>query len=129
MGGERPVTQGKVQMLPAGSDSVSQAQVVVQELKRMESLDPEWDWTRCAVIARNWDLLDPVRALCHLEKIPVQVSREDFTATWQLRETQELLRWTKDHGSLLKAGDLIQWMHTQPEGRGTSSSWSRWRAT
>ena len=57
-----------------------------------------------------------MRALCHLEKIPVQVSREDFTATWQLRETQELLRWTQDHGSLLKAEDLIQWMHTQPEG-------------
>ena len=114
--GKDPVTQGKVQILPAGSDSVNQAQVVVQELKRMESLDPEWDWTRCAVIARNWALLDPVRALCQLEKIPVQVSREDFTATWQLRETQELLRWTQDHGNLLKAGDLIQWMHTQPEG-------------
>ena len=67
-----PVTQGKVQILPAGCDRLSQAQVVVQELKRMESLDPEWDWSRCAVIARNWDLLDPVRARCHLEEIPVQ---------------------------------------------------------
>ena len=111
-----PVTQGKVQTLPSGHDPVSQAQVVVQELKRMASLDPEWDWSRCAVIARNWDLLDPVRALCHLDKIPVQVSREDFTATWQLRETQELLNWTNDQGGLLKAGDLIQWLHKQPEG-------------
>ena len=111
-----PVTQGKVQILPSGDDPVNQAQVVVQELKRMESLYPEWDWSRCAVIARNWDLLDPVRALCHLEKIPVQVSREDFTATWQLRETQELLNWTKDQGGLLKAGDLTQWLHKQPEG-------------
>ena len=111
-----PVTQGNVQILPSGSDPVSQAQVVVQELKRMESLDPEWDWSRCAVIARNWDLLDPVRALCHLEEIPVQVSREDFTATWQLRETQALLNWTKDRGGLLKAEDLLQWLHEQLEG-------------
>ena len=78
-------------MLPAGPDPVSQAVVVVQELKRMATLDPRWDWSRCAVIARNWDLLDPVRALCNLEGIPAQVSREDFTATWQLRETQALL--------------------------------------
>ena len=87
-----PVTRGKVQILPSGFDPVSQAQVVVQELKRMDALDPKWDWSNCAVIARKWDLLDPVRALCHLEEIPVQVSREDFTATWQLRETQALLK-------------------------------------
>ena len=111
-----PVTQGRVQILPSGDDPVSQAQVVVQELKRMASLDPEWDWSRCAVIARKWDLLDPVRALCHLEEIPVQVSREDFTATWQLRETQELLKWTNSQGGLLKAGNLLQWMHEQPKG-------------
>ena len=110
------VTKGKVQILPAGCDRLSQAQVVVQELKRMESFDPDWDWSRCAVIARNWDLLDPVRALCHLEKIPVQVSREDFTATWQLRETQKLLNWTREQGSLLKSEDLIRWLHKQPKG-------------
>ena len=111
-----PVTHGRVQILPTGDNPFSQAQVVLQELKRMASLDPAWDWSACAVVARNWDLLDPVRALCHSEEIPVQVSREDFTATWQLRETQALLDWTKDQGSLMKAEDLLQWLHQQPEG-------------
>ena len=111
-----PVTQGRVQILPSGCDPVSQAHVVVEELKRMASLDSEWDWSRCAVIARNWDILDPVRALCHHEEIPAQVSREDFTATWQLRETQTLLDWTKDQGGLLKADSMLQWLREQPGG-------------
>ena len=111
-----PVTRGRVQILPSGDDPVSQAQVVVQELKRMASLDPDWDWSRCAIISRKWDLLDPVRALCHLEEIPTQLSREDFTGTWQLRETQALLNWTKDQRGLLKAQDLLQWLHKQPDG-------------
>ena len=112
-----PVTQGRVQILPAGDGPVAQAQVVVQELKRMAKVDPEWkNWSSCAVIARNWDLLDPVRALCQMGDIPVQVSREDFTATWQLRETQALLNWSQNQGSLMKAEDLLRWIREQPQG-------------
>ena len=81
----------------------------------MAALDPEWDWSNCAVIARNWDLLDPVRALCQLEDILVQVSREDFTATWQLRETQALLNWSQNQGSLIKA-ESLQWVRGEPQG-------------
>ena len=88
----------------------------MQELNCIAALDPEWDWSNCAVIARNWDLLDPVRALCQVEEIPVQVSREDFTATWQLRETQALLIWSQDQGTLVKAGDLLRWVREQPQG-------------
>ena len=111
-----PVTRGRVQILPSGYDTAGQAHFVVEELKRMASVDPGWDWSNCAVIARYWDLLDPVRALCHLEEIPVQVAREDFTAAWQLRETQALLDWTGSQGGLLKADAVLQWLRGQPEG-------------
>ena len=111
-----PVTRGRVQVLPAGDNPITQAQVVVQEMKRLAALDPEWDWSSCAVIARNWDSLDPVRALCHLEDIPVQLSREDFTATWQLRETQALLERSQSQGDLVKAEDLLRWLQQQPQG-------------
>ena len=111
-----PVTQGRVQILPAGNDPITQVQLVVQELKRLASLDPAWDWSSCAVISRNWGQLDPVRALCQMEEIPVQVSREDFTATWQLRETQALLNWSQSQGNLLKAEHLLQWLRQQPQG-------------
>ena len=111
-----PVTQGKVQILPAGKDAITQAQLVVQELKRMAALDAGWKWNDCAVISRNWDQLDPVRALCKREEIPVQFSREDFTATWQLRETQALLNWAQNQGSLIRAEDLLQCLQRQPAG-------------
>ena len=97
-------------------EAITQAQVVVQELKRIATLDPEWKWSNCAVISRNWDQLDLVRALCKREEVPVQLSREDFTATWQPRETQELLEWTRGPGSLLRAEDLSDWLQQQPAG-------------
>ena len=48
-----PIAQGRVQVLPVGRSSASQAQAVVAELKRMADLDPDWDWSSCAVVARN----------------------------------------------------------------------------
>ena len=43
-----PVSKGRVQILPAGKDKATQAQVAIQELQRMAHLDPDWDWSRCA---------------------------------------------------------------------------------
>ena len=68
---------------------------MVAELKRLASLDPEWDWSACAVVAREWSYLDPVRSLCGLEGIPVQMANEEFTGTWRLRETRVLLDWLR----------------------------------
>ena len=110
-----PVTKGKVQVLPAGDNPITQAQVVIEELKRLSTLDTTWDWRTCAVISRNWDTLNPIRGLCQVLDIPVQLAREDFTATWQLRETQTLLAWTKAQGRPLRANELLEWLQTQPE--------------
>ena len=66
-----PVSQGRVQVLPAGDDPTTQAQVVVEELRRLSTLDAAWDWSACAVVSRNWDTLSPVRALCQAMDIPV----------------------------------------------------------
>ncbi len=112
-----PVSKGRVQTLPAGRDKAVQAQVAVQELQRMATLDPDWDWSRCAVIARIWETLHPVRALCELEGIPAEFANEDFTATWQLRETQELLKWVDGKPNrLVVAGEIRNWLATQPDG-------------
>ena len=118
-----PVAQGRIQILPAGDDPITQAQLVVQELRRLASLDPEWDWSNCAVIARNWGQLDPVRALCHLEEIPVQLSREDFTATWQLRETQALLEWVQRWEGALRAEEMLRWLGDQPQSPWNDLLW------
>ena len=67
------VAQGRVQILPASPDPISQAKVAMTELQRLSSLSSDWDWSKCAVIAREWKYLEPVRAFCELHRIPVQM--------------------------------------------------------
>ena len=112
-----PVTRGQVQTLPAGDTPISQAQAVVAELKRLASLDPDWDWSTCAVVAREWSYLDPVRSLCELEDIPAQMANEEFTGIWQLRETRVLMDWLRRRDSLLLTSDDLEgWVREQPPG-------------
>ena len=112
-----PVSRGRVQILPAGDTAVSQAQAVVAELKRLSALTPDWNWSDCAVVARDWIYLDPVRSLCEMEDIPIQMANEEFPGFWHLRETQKFLKWLRERGSqLANADDLNGWMATQPQG-------------
>ena len=110
-----PVTRGQVQTLPAGDGPIPQAQAVVIELKRLAGLDPEWDWSTCAVVAREWSFLDPVRSLCGLEGIPVQMANEEFTGVWHLRETHAILDWVRARNSfLITSAELHAWLREQP---------------
>ena len=54
--------EGKVQILHLRGGQLSQALAAVEELKRLSDLDSDWDWRRCAIIARNWADLDPARS-------------------------------------------------------------------
>ncbi len=101
------VAQGRVQILPVGDTPVNQAQTIVAELKRLSDLSPSWDWSTCAVVARQWSYLDPVRSLCDLEGIPVQMANEEFSNVWHLRETQALVNWLRGRDSrLVQSEDL-----------------------
>ena len=81
-----PLAKGRVQILPVRGDAVVQAQAAVMELQRLAALSPDWDWSRCAVIAREWRYLEPVRACCEHNGIPVQSAAEAFPSLWRLRE-------------------------------------------
>ena len=108
-----PVARGRVQILPAGDNPVSQAQAAVAELRRWSGLVPgaDWDWSTCAVIAREWRFLDPVRSLCELEDIPVQLASEEFTGVWHLRETRALVNWLRGRDSrLVTSADIEDWL-------------------
>ena len=112
-----PVGQGHVQIVPAGSDAVSQAAAVVGELKRLERLDPDWRWSRAAVIAREWETLAPVRALCEREGVPLQMANENAPSFFRLRETQHLLAWVRSRESGLIDGPALRdWAAAQPSG-------------
>ncbi len=112
-----PVAQGRVQILPAGSDPVSQAQAVMAEFQRLEALTPDWDWSRCAVIAREWKYLEPVRAFCELHGIPVQMGNEEIPSFWRLRETRTLVDWLrKREPRVVDGAALAGWAEGCPSG-------------
>ena len=112
-----PVAGGRVQTLPAGDTPISQAQAVVAELKRLSRRTPDWTWSACAVVAREWSYLDPVRSLCQLEGIPVQMANEDFSGVWHLRETRALVNWVRRRDSpLVKSEDIGEWLAEQSQG-------------
>ena len=112
-----PVARGRVQLLPGGDSAATQAQMVIAELKRLSSLSREWNWSTCAVVARQWRFLDPVRSLCETEGIPVQMANEDFSGFWHLRETRAFVHWLRGRDSrLVKGADLNSWVAGQPPG-------------
>ena len=112
-----PVGQGRVQVLPARHDPISQAQVAMAELLRLSALAPDWDWSRCAVIAREWKFLEPVRAFCEVHGIPVQTGKEEIPRFWLLRETRVLVEWLRDREDrLVDASGLGVWVSACPPG-------------
>ena len=105
-----PVSEGRVQMLPA-DNPVFQAQAAISELQRLSSCTQDWDWSNCAVIAREWKYLDPVRGLCEHEDIPVQLGNEETPHVWHLRETRACVEWLKqDNRKLVKMSALDAWL-------------------
>jgi ATP-dependent DNA helicase RecQ len=108
-----PVSRGRVQILSAGRDTMTQAVAVMRELERIESLDASWDWNRAAVIARDWRTLEPVRSYCELNRIPVQMADEKPPHFWRLRETQALLDEVSERGSLIDPEHVHEWLGKQ----------------
>ena len=114
------VGRGRVQILPiprgAGArDPVTQARVVMAELQRLAALSPGWDWGRCAVIAREWSYLAPVRAYCEHHGIPAQMGNEEIPGFWRLRETRRFIEWLRgrDAGLIIDGAALRGWAEAQ----------------
>ena len=113
-----PVASGRVQILDCG-DTAAQAQTAVGELNRLAELaGPDWNWSRCAVIAREWKYLDPVRAACELMGIKAQIGKQPFREFWRLRETQALLAWARERNPrIVDANSIKHWLAKQTQGR------------
>lgn len=114
-----PVGQGRVQVIQAGEGNVTQAHRALDELLRLSELDPGWDWTRTAAVARQWDTLEVMRAVCRERGVSTQMAQEDFTTTWQLRETQELLGWIDGRENGVTAEDALERVNAMHSNRWT----------
>ena len=112
-----PVAKGRVEILPAGNTSITQAVAVMTELQRLSGLASGWDWSRAAVIAREWSFLQPIRSFCEINHIPVQIADEVPPQFWRLRETQVMVDWLRDEqGSLVDTAAIGRWLELKPAG-------------
>ncbi len=110
-----PVAKGRVQIVPAGEDPFSQAVIAVAELRRLEDLSDNWEWSRCAVVAREWKNLEPVRNFCEIHGIPAHMGNEEPPGFWRLRETRALVLWLRERKTVTVA-DIDNWLKTQKTG-------------
>lgn len=112
-----PVSQGKVQVLCVPNGLGGQVYAAMAELERLAGITPHWDWAKCAVIARKWKYLDPIRAYCEDHDIPTQMGDQEFPRVWRLRETQSLINWLRGRNShLVSNAEMAEWMKGQPAG-------------
>ncbi|WP_416236531.1 RecQ family ATP-dependent DNA helicase [Pseudorhodobacter sp.] len=115
-----PVAQGRVSLIDCGPGDAAQAMAALDDLIRLSQLDPDWSWRRCAIIARDWRRLEPVRAYAEAKGIPVDLANETLPSLWRLREMQAFIRaMLVDRSRLLTIPDLVEILNQQPQTRWT----------
>ncbi|WP_299922426.1 RecQ family ATP-dependent DNA helicase [uncultured Pelagimonas sp.] len=115
MAGHDPVAQGRVQVLDCPPGDQAQAMAALDELVRLSRLDPDWKWSRVAIIAREWQRLEPVRAYAEHLEIPVELANETLPSIWRLREMQTLIAGLRcDPTALLGVQDILMVLNEQP---------------
>ncbi|MFA5985122.1 MAG: RecQ family ATP-dependent DNA helicase [Methylococcaceae bacterium] len=114
------LTLGRVHIIEAQGGLHSEVELALAELMRINQLvtgGVASHWGRFAVIARHWDTLEPMAALCRQSGIPVRLMRDE--AVQNLYNTREgfgllsLLNKTARKSSkarvLLRLGVLSRW--------------------
>ncbi len=115
-----PVSHGRVQVLKCVDGTVARSVVAVDELERLSKFEKDWDWGKSAIIARNWNDLDVVRAYAEERKIPVSMANDKSINFFRLRETQILIDGIKQCSSNeIGASDLNRLIRTLPYNKWT----------
>lgn len=115
-----PLIRGQVQILESAPNLFSEVQIALSEIQRLAVLEPRTassHWGRFAVIARRWEHLEPMAALCRLSGIPARLLRDDHMPNLHTtREGYGLLdllkgkvRKAKRQRVIAKAGALGRW--------------------
>ncbi|MBK7768155.1 MAG: RecQ family ATP-dependent DNA helicase [Sulfuritalea sp.] len=104
------VGAGRVQVLPAGGNSLEQAWLALQELRRLARLDAAWDWTQAAVIAREWKTLEPLRAACEIAGLPCHFAgrRQPELPLWRWREVWRFIVALRERRNALLSADELR---------------------
>ncbi|OUD11020.1 helicase [Marivivens niveibacter] len=118
MANHDPIGQGRVQFLDVESNPTVQAMAAVDEMVRLSRLDPDFNWTRCAIISRDWKSLGPVRAYAEQLGLAVEMANEKLPSVWRLREMQRFIaRLRQNPTAMLSVTDLLMVLNEQPSNR------------
>ena len=113
-----PVAQGRVCLLHSTGGDAAQGVAALNELLRLQLLDPDWTWKRCAIIARDWRRLEPLRAYAEAMGVPVDLANETLPSLWRMREMRVFIGMVKaDPARLLTIADLVNMLNTQAQNR------------
>lgn len=115
------VAHGRVQVLQCPRGRREEAVIAVDELKRLSKLDDDWDWSKVAIISRNWKDLNFVKGYAEHCGIPVSLAYKDKLSIWRFRETTTLVQLIqRSQSDTLKADDIYELLKKQPENRWTA---------
>lgn len=113
------VVQGRVHLLEVPQSQFEEVGVALAELSRLNSLQgaEQPNWQGFAVIARRWEDLEPLAALCRLKDIPIRMLRDEHAPDLHVtRDGDHLLsllkgqhRQTGRTRVLLRGNTLSRW--------------------
>ena len=116
--------QGRVQCLRVEDETV-QVRCLASALERLRSLDPDIDWSDCAVLARQWSLLGPIRY--HLESLSIPVALHAEVAgslnPTRVREVAAFLDQVRAMGSEPVDCDQLEETLARCRGEGGDTIW------
>ncbi len=114
------LTQGRVHIIETPTQYYAEVELALAELIRINTLVNSGQtshWGRFAVIARHWEALEPMAALCRQKSVPVRLMRDDcLLDLHSSREGDDLLALLKNQRRhahkvrvLLRYGSLSRW--------------------
>lgn len=119
---------GQVRLVAAPGDPNLQAQLVMEELRRLQALDPRLAWGDVAVLARRHESLQPLRALLTEAGIAYELARNDSVRgqlpLMRSREGWLAREWLEAReGSLVRLSEFHQWVVGAAQGEPANPYW------
>ncbi|GBE13342.1 ATP-dependent DNA helicase RecQ [bacterium BMS3Abin13] len=119
-----PFGRGRVQCVEVpGQDG--QAVSLMASLRRLQGQDSDFHWQDCAVLAREWAALSPVRALCEEEHVPVEMIMDSgiLPPLHRIREFSVFLERLRRIGDELVSGPRLAALLEEVRGRKGNRWW------
>ena len=120
-----PVGRGKVQILEV-ADARTQGYGLLEEIKRLQTIESDFDLASCAILAREWKELDVVRSIFEAENVDVNLywgRTKGFPTLTRIREHAEIFDFLQCHRlQSLKGSELLSLL---PETTAQDNLWQR----